>query len=120
MGHHVRGIQASSYMSFSTVIYWEDVAKDDYFEIYVNSSGNNDLVTLSDINGTLKANKKNRKKYESLHPDSVVGIQTCLIPGIVTGQGMVIATVVTYSSNGYVSVSRNLSTTVHTPIRAAP
>ncbi len=46
----VRGIQASSYMSFSTVIYLEDVAKDDYFEIYVNSSGNNDLVTLSDIN----------------------------------------------------------------------
>lgn len=46
----VRGIQANSYISFSTVIYLEDVAKEDYFEIYVNSSGNNDLVTFSDIN----------------------------------------------------------------------
>lgn len=34
---------------FSTVIYLEDISKDDYFELYVTSSRANDLVTFQDV-----------------------------------------------------------------------
>jgi len=35
---------------FSTVIYIEDVAKDDYFELYCSSADNNDILNFQDIN----------------------------------------------------------------------
>jgi len=35
---------------FSTIIYIEDVAKDDYFELYCSSANANDILNFQDIN----------------------------------------------------------------------
>jgi hypothetical protein len=46
----IRNTTANGYFPFSTVVYLQDVAPNDYFEIYISSANNGDVVTLSDIN----------------------------------------------------------------------
>jgi hypothetical protein len=40
---------------FSTVIYLEDVAKDDFFELYCSTANDNDILIFQDINWFVSA-----------------------------------------------------------------
>jgi hypothetical protein len=46
---------ANQPFQFSTVIYLEDVAKNDYFELYCSSANNNDVLNFQDINWYVSA-----------------------------------------------------------------
>lgn len=46
----LRVITANQPFQFSTVIYLEDVAQNDYFELYCSSASNNDVLNFQDIN----------------------------------------------------------------------
>jgi hypothetical protein len=41
---------ANQPFQFSTIIYLEDVAKGDYFELYCATNNNNDVLVFRDIN----------------------------------------------------------------------
>lgn len=46
----LRVSSADQSFQFSTCVYLPDVTKNDYFELYVTSSSNNDIITIQDVN----------------------------------------------------------------------